>query len=339
MNEPKKHHFLPEFYLKNWTNKSGKLVQFSAPYKNIIKAKRTYPGGTGYVDRLYTLEGFDGATSQEIEKLFLSPVDSNAALALQAMHNGSEAKSKERQAWAKFLVTLLFRTPAEVRLVKSIIMQTIAEIEGWLAHLISQHVPDHLQLDALEGLEEIKKQRISQSFSALINIMSGTELTDRIAGMKWAIIDLSHSTHSLLTSDRPVVVDKIEDGSTIITIISIPVAPKKLFVAATEEWVLAKLKSDNVQKITKAINTSVVSFANDFVYGPDETQIRFIQNRFGKYKNNTIVHNILQNAQHGLSGLSSQLTQLMDEQLRNRINAALNTFSSQVHPADSEAQK
>ena len=68
MADPVKHHFLPVFYLKNWCLHDGKLVEYKVPYKNIVKPRRIHPQGTGYIDKLYAIEGLPGTISHEIEK-------------------------------------------------------------------------------------------------------------------------------------------------------------------------------------------------------------------------------------------------------------------------------
>ncbi|XHM74538.1 hypothetical protein ABSY17_01885 (plasmid) [Mesorhizobium sp. ANAO-SY3R2] len=50
-----------------------------------MKPLRKHPSATGYIDRLYAIEGLDGSISQEVEKNLLSPVDSKAASALKAI--------------------------------------------------------------------------------------------------------------------------------------------------------------------------------------------------------------------------------------------------------------
>ncbi|MDR7141835.1 DUF4238 domain-containing protein [Rhizobium sp. BE258] len=66
MNDPMKHHFLPVFYLKNWRGEDGRLVQFSRPYGTKVKALRKHPDATGFIKKLYAIEGSSGAVSVEI---------------------------------------------------------------------------------------------------------------------------------------------------------------------------------------------------------------------------------------------------------------------------------
>lgn len=88
MNEPKKHHFLPVFYLRQWANADRRLVEFKKPFGNTVVPRRGHPQSMGWIDRLYALDGVKGASAQKFETTFLSPVDSRAAEALK--HNRSD---------------------------------------------------------------------------------------------------------------------------------------------------------------------------------------------------------------------------------------------------------
>ncbi|MGO8049828.1 DUF4238 domain-containing protein [Rhizobium leguminosarum] len=100
-----RHHFLPVFFLEKWAGVDDRLIEFSKPYKNTVRPRRTHPKGTGFIDRLYAIEGFSGEMSYEVERSFLSPVDSRASTALDAMLAGNQPSPAERDAWARFVMS------------------------------------------------------------------------------------------------------------------------------------------------------------------------------------------------------------------------------------------
>jgi hypothetical protein len=56
VGDPKKHHFSPVFYLRGWCdNTTGKLIQYSRPYREVIAEPRFTE--TGFKPFLYTMEG------------------------------------------------------------------------------------------------------------------------------------------------------------------------------------------------------------------------------------------------------------------------------------------
>lgn len=144
MNEPKKHHFLPVFYLKRWSGADGRLVQFSRPYGPVVKPKTVYPKATGFIDRLYAVEGVPDELAQEFESAFLSPVDSRAAAALGLMVDEQTAPAmseKDRYAWGAFINSLLARMPDDIKLLKeSVKTRWLQEIRG-LAAAYAQNKP------------------------------------------------------------------------------------------------------------------------------------------------------------------------------------------------------
>ncbi|RWO35013.1 MAG: DUF4238 domain-containing protein [Mesorhizobium sp.] len=85
VNTPKKHHYIPVFYLKRWAGEDGRLCEFSRPYDHRVKPRRTHPAGTGYEENLYSMQGFEPELAQQIEERFFKFTDSLAADALDRL--------------------------------------------------------------------------------------------------------------------------------------------------------------------------------------------------------------------------------------------------------------
>ena len=120
MDKGQKHHFIPEFYLKQWGNPgdNGCLVEFCRRYKD-VEARPTFAGGTGYVRGLYSFNDLDIEVRNLIENEFLKQADDKAALALQhlVVHN-VDLKIDLKNAWSRFIMTLLFRNPEAIERLK-----------------------------------------------------------------------------------------------------------------------------------------------------------------------------------------------------------------------------
>lgn len=107
-----RHHYLPEFYLKRWASREGRLVEFSRPWADVVKPKRVYPRETGFVDRRKELQGLSREVAHAVEEKFFSPVDSEAADVLTRIErNETDFSGDERSAWARFVLSLVFRVP------------------------------------------------------------------------------------------------------------------------------------------------------------------------------------------------------------------------------------
>jgi hypothetical protein len=76
--------------------------------------------------------------------------------------------------------------------------------------------------------------RVNLIIKALDNDIVGAHVNK----MPFAIIDLSGSPHRLLTSDRPVGLFNLKEPN---GLVSIPISPTKLFVAANDEATFDKL--------------------------------------------------------------------------------------------------
>lgn len=118
MSEPEKHHYLPIFYLKQWANRDGKIIRYYRPHNDVVPSPIS-PENTGYEEGLYGLEGIapeDG--KNRIEKKFMSPfVDDPAAKALKILIHSDNSKltTEHRQAWTRFVMSLLVRTPIKIK--------------------------------------------------------------------------------------------------------------------------------------------------------------------------------------------------------------------------------
>jgi hypothetical protein len=109
MSVPRDHHFIPVFYLKQWTT-NGKLVEYTRKHGRLI-AKRVGPEATGFERDLYAFSELPAADAQHIEAVFLKYADDKAAQAL-AIHLGESEVSwsdELRSAWSRFVFGLHVR--------------------------------------------------------------------------------------------------------------------------------------------------------------------------------------------------------------------------------------
>jgi hypothetical protein len=74
---PRKHHYVPVFYLKQWTGTDGRLCEYKNSGGQIL-TRQTFPAGTGYERDLYRVEGLPDALAHVIESKFMHMVDTEA---------------------------------------------------------------------------------------------------------------------------------------------------------------------------------------------------------------------------------------------------------------------
>src|SRR4051812_37024104 len=90
-----KHHYIPEFYLKSWgTSEGGKVIEFARRiHKGVpnIIARRTHPGGTGYVLGLNLMEAPTKELREQFETVIMDSVDNSAKNALLKLKGNDDA--------------------------------------------------------------------------------------------------------------------------------------------------------------------------------------------------------------------------------------------------------
>lgn len=116
-----------------------------------------------------------------------------------------------------------------------------------------------------------------------MDIIESPRVLDAISNMKWFLVRTNNLRFPLLTSDRPIVMTNgigLPHSHMIM-----PVSPRHIFVAASSDAEIAKLKQfwkDGM--MTTALNDFVVRQARKYVYGTDDSQLRFVANRLGEKK-------------------------------------------------------
>ena len=123
MNRPKRHHYVPEMLLRNFTNKNGRLHFFrkSSKEKCILE---TEPRNFCVECELYTVYDSAGAADASLEK-YLSQLEGEAAPVIKKIIDKARAgelprlTSSEKETWDRFLICQWARTPDMINLILS----------------------------------------------------------------------------------------------------------------------------------------------------------------------------------------------------------------------------
>jgi hypothetical protein len=121
---PRKHHYVPAFYLKHWIGADGRLCEHKRVYGKVAPRK-TSPDGTGYQKDLYRADGLPEEDANRLESKFMHMLDTRACLAHQKLLSGDNTAWDEpkRSAWSRFIMSLLFRNPEAVNTIISHIVE------------------------------------------------------------------------------------------------------------------------------------------------------------------------------------------------------------------------
>lgn len=289
----KRHHYIPEFYQKKWINgEKGQLFVYQR-HNGHVHCRRKSPGATGYVERLYTMDEVSPEEAQIIETEYMSPVDSLAANARDALIDRRPLTRKERGAWVQFILSLMMRMPEELALYKTSYRGQFLKYRP----LLENHYLEARESGQPESYDEYLKQIgpggiEKQMMRLFLQMITNEKLAAQVSNMVWTAIDMRKANYKLMTSDRPLVIPYGlgQDHA----YIAMPLSPETLFVAVNDkEIALRQMAEAGLSKLAAHVNTHVVGNAHKYVYAYDKTQTRFVDNRMGNLPRWSLVQRML----------------------------------------------
>ena len=103
---------------------------------------------------------------------------------------------------------------------------------------------------------------------------------EKILGMSWYTAEFANAPFSFLTSDRPFVMTNgfaRENAH-----IAIPISPTRLFLAVNSAKVFHEIRSTRPRDLIQIVNHRIAESSVRYVYGVDDSQLRFVARRLGK---------------------------------------------------------
>ena len=302
-----RHHYVPVFYTKRWANSAkSKLVQYSRPWGNVVKPNRVAPAGTGYVDRLYELHGFEPELAQQIEENFFKPVDNAAAQALELMErdgNNAVWNSRLRSGWTTFLLSLLLRCPEDLAIFeKEFLSELASSNEEWDAKYADAKSPGDPDDIGTYFDQQPQAWKSMAVWDALMPLVAHERLGHFINHMHWRVFDIPPGTRDLLTSDRPLIRTNALDHKD--SHIALAIGPRRLFVAAKEAELIRRVYTMRPKITVEEYNRQVVGGAVKYVYSTDDRSLRFVQNRMGAEPQPRLMESLAKRIDDRIAGLS-----------------------------------
>lgn len=275
-----KHHYIPVFYSREWTGADGRLCEYTRPYRE-VKPQWKHPDATGYVRGLYTVPGNEPGVSEYIEQHFFRITDNGAAVVAQQLRAGGPIDwfNMDRSSWSRFIISLMLRNPE------------------YVARMAAEVITFYAQPDNNEKYEEIRKPGDPQTFEdyltstahhpagrmsayALQTIIDSPTMGGHLNKMRWSLVTFKNEKHTLLTSDRPIIMTNGLVGPE--DHLALPIGPRKLFVATNNIETENRIRTIDASVMMAQVNDRIASQARRCVYGLDNTQLRFIEKRLGR---------------------------------------------------------
>ena len=282
MSKLGKHHYIPVFYLKQWTGSDEKVCEFKRRYHG-VQPRRVHPDATGYVHGLNTVSGLPPSNADFLETDFMQLADNYASRALRILLAMSPWKftDEERSGWSRFIVSLITRNPESVERHKAAGKRLFDEAR---ADIEADYAARRLPTDPATYEEYAAKNSPNPAGRAgailLQKVIDNPQIGNWINQMRWIVLHDARPKHLLLTSDRPVVMTNgiAQENAQLI----LPISPHHAFVATNN------LKTENYirdvwhrREAIEQVNDRVTKQSHKFVYGFDDSQLDFVSKRLG----------------------------------------------------------
>jgi hypothetical protein len=301
-NKPqRRHHYVPEFYLKRWQLGGDRLLEFSKPRGLVARYRWVSPKQTGYLDKLYFLEHLPIDLQNGYENQFFTPVDTKAAQVLELFEAGDfNLDSFQRSSWARFIMSLTFRAPETIQ---SILHQLTQDVfnpspeREWLYR--RRRRPDQPKT-LVAALEAERNEGDLRHFSLEIarGVTDSPKIGQHFINMVWGYRVLPFDAPALLTSDRPIMwAFAMSDPRCHIIL---PTGPKSLFWAAQSPEVIATIQTGDGAQLAGFLNDTVTRRAAKYVWGSSLRQHDYVKRFMGVDPARTIPDTLIEQRWHML---------------------------------------
>ena len=241
----------------------------------------THPSGTAYERDLYSAPELEVAQRNFLEARFFAHCDQIASDALGALEadGGQNMTTELRSGWSRFIRSLNERSPNRLAYLRKLWADTMVarreEIrQNWHAF---RRESDPVTFKETELLLQKDHADAKGLLLLLQRLIDSPETSSFVNNMIWSVLKIHNTDRSFLTSDRPVIMSNgiaYWDSS-----IVVPIGPKSLFVAANTNEALSRVNRIPCDRIVTWINDRAARQAERLVFGTNDRQLRFVENR------------------------------------------------------------
>lgn len=219
---PKRQHYLPQFYLENFS-KDGLVAVYD---RESDHTQLQQPVNTGVIGHFYTMVDAEGRKRFEIEQL-LSQYESKCKPVIDRLAERSGLNADERSDLAIFVALAAMRTPDIVDSVKAINSDLIRNLMRRMfcdaddvALRLRQKAPyaemteDELAAQASKMVEMAQtdgvKVQTDQRWAVSTAIQTALQIAPIFSGKNWVVIHSDDPRRSFITSDSPVLLASVK---------------------------------------------------------------------------------------------------------------------------------
>jgi hypothetical protein len=180
-----------------------------------------------------------------------------------------------RHAWTRFVLSLLIRYPESVSEMKLHLRKNVERL--YLETRKPEEPETFAEYEAKMETNELARLHAK----LMMDLMLDSRMGRLIFGMHWGVVSFTNHRYELLTSDRPVVSNQFPISA---NHMCLPISPTMLFFACATEQAGAEFRQLDSRDVMKVMNEFVAGRARKYVWGTDDRQLRFVENRLGRKK-------------------------------------------------------
>ena len=289
MISPKRHHYLPQFYLGRFC-RDDKLWVFDRDKKEY---RQQTPNNTAVKTHYYSVEEKDGEKRTEIEAM-LSYIENHAKQVIDKLHAREVLTDDEKQILSIFLAFMMNRVPDFEKSVNEIEKHTIQIMADMMFsdEKRVQSIMDKREsktgeksdISAKELIDFHKRRQyeivINRNESLRLMLTTSMELSKYFGLMDWGVYHAPQKK-SFITTDNPLIlVPRIGYKTGFYGVGIITKGARKVFPLSQKACLIMFDRGDLLvhrdadMHLVRKINLSLTSRADRFVIGCDETLVR-----------------------------------------------------------------
>ncbi|MBI1930690.1 DUF4238 domain-containing protein [Candidatus Poribacteria bacterium] len=214
MSTPKRHHYLPRFYLGGFCTNDG----FCVYDRENMQYRPQTPVNTALQTHYYSVEGVEGLGRTDIETSVLSEIDGLTKPIIEKLNAGEALTVNEKEELSIFIGLLMTRVPrfeewtnTNAKRVSQAMMDTIFCNVERAQSFMNQRERNTGEKPTVSAQELVDFYRsgeyeieIPRSISLTMMLANGMDLAHYFKQMDWKFLHAPNST-SFITTDVPVV--------------------------------------------------------------------------------------------------------------------------------------
>jgi hypothetical protein len=236
INPSWRHHYLPQFYLRAWTDSDGLLWAHREPRSGTSTVKRCAPKAVGFEENLYTASDliFYEEMTDSVETKFLKDLDNDAApVHRKLLNDDSELSGDERRTWAQFVYALYKRSPRVLREQREPARRVIQEVWSDLIRT----APDADSQIRMREVKQLLDDQLAAEWFILENMVRAIKdpkVADGLCRLSWTLFKVNDGFR-LLTGENALVINWGKTGPPV-ELLTLAPSPTSLFVMHPSSW-------------------------------------------------------------------------------------------------------